>query len=325
MNRLTSLLTVCALGATASASDLNLSIESGGQNAVTVSPGEIVTYNVVGELSDSLNEGLALFSIDLSMPGVTLTAAGAPTTTNMQNFDTPLGLSNPAGFGGTQAGSALKQIGGMQNTLNNSFAAAPSGSVITGIAQPGTPETLATGQVVMPTVSGTYTLDASSVLANVIRQGETGFPTWFVDQAGIGTVTPLTVTVESLFADTNTLSLGAGGVVTLTLDAGASNAGLFYFMGASASGTSPGFIIDGLLMPLNYDAFTAYTVNNPGGAPYSGKMGFLDGFGLGSTTITVTPGSFPSLAGLTMNHAYIVHNGLNVVMTSNAEPLTLLP
>lgn len=325
MNRLTSLLTVCALGTAASASDLNLSIESGGSNAVTVSPGEIVTYNVVGELSDSLNEGLALFSIDLSMPGVTLTPAGAPTSTNMQNFDSPLGLSNPAGFGGTQTGADLKQIGGMQNTLLNSFAPAPSGSVITGIAQPGSAETLLTGQVTMPTQSGTYTLDASNVLANVIRQGETGLVTWFVDEAGTGTVTPLTVTVESLFADTNSLSLSAGGTVTLTLDGGASNAGNFYFMGASASGTTPGFVVDGLVLPLNFDAFTTYTINNPNGAPYSGKIGFLDGVGLGTTTITVPAGSFPSMAGLTINHAYIVHDGVSTVMTSNAEPLTLLP
>lgn len=325
MNRLTSLLTVCALGATASASDLNLSIEAGGQNAVVVSPGEIVTYNVVGELSDSLNEGLALFSIDLSMPGVTLPQAGAPVTASMQNFATPLGLSNPAGFGGTLSAGGLKQIGGMQNTIKNSFASAPTGSVMTGIAQPGTPETLVSGQVSMPMVSGTYTLDASNVLANVIRQGEAGTPTWFVDGAGVGTVTPLEVTVESLSTNTNTMSMAAGGVVTLNLDAGLANAGLVYLVVGSLSGTTPGTVIDGLVLPLNWDAFTGYTLNFPNNAPYSNSLGFLDGFGTGTCTINVPGGAFPALAGLTIYHAFGVSNGANVVLTSNAQSLQLLP
>ncbi len=325
MNRLTSLLTVCALGATASASDLNLSIEASGQNAVTVSPGEIVTYNVVGELSDSLNEGLALFAIDLTMPGVTLTQAGAPVSANMQQFNLPLGLTNPAGFGGTQTGATLKQVGGMQNTFKNTFAPVPTGSVITGIAQPGTTETLVSGQVQMPTASGTYVLDASNVLANVIRQGQTGIPAWFVDKANAGNVTPLTVTVEALSANTNTLSLSAGGTINLTLDGGASNAGKVYLLLGSASGTAPGFMVDGLNLPLNVDGFFTYLLNFPNAAPYSGSLGFLNGFGVGSTTINVPPGSFPSLAGLTLNHAFVVHNGINVVLTSNAQSLTLLP
>ena len=179
------------------------------------------------------------------------------------------------------------------------------------------------GQLLSP--SSRFRVEADSYGLASLIWGETGLVTWFVDEAGTGTVTPLTVTVESLFADTNSLSLSAGGTVTLTLDGGASNAGNFYFMGASASGTTPGFVVDGLVLPLNFDAFTTYTINNPNGAPYSGKIGFLDGVGLGTTTITVPAGSFPSMAGLTINHAYIVHDGVSTVMTSNAEPLTLLP
>ena len=111
----------------------------------------------------------------------------------------------------------------------------------------------------------------------------------------------------------------------MTLDGGASNAGKVYLLLGSASGTAPGFMVDGLNLPLNVDGFFTYLLNFPNAAPYSGSLGFLNGFGVGSTTINVPPGSFPSLAGLTLNHAFVVHNGINVVLTSNAQSLTLLP
>ena len=88
MNRFLPILALGALPALATASDLDLSIESGGLNAVTVSPGQVVSYDIVGELTDSLNEGLALFVVDLSMPGATLTPLATPTTGNMAGFVT---------------------------------------------------------------------------------------------------------------------------------------------------------------------------------------------------------------------------------------------
>jgi hypothetical protein len=325
MNQFTYLVAACALGASASASDLDLRIESGGQTAVTVSPGQIVTYDVIGELTDSLNEGLALFSIDLGMPGVTLTPAGTPLSTNMLNFDRPLGLTNPAGFGGTQSGSSLKQVGGMQNTLKNGFAPVPNGTVITGIAKPGSPESLASGQVVMPTVSGTYTLGASNVLANIIRQGETGAPTWMVDAAGLGSSTPLTVTVEALSVNTTSVSLAAGGSINFTLDGGVGSAGQLYMLLGSASGTTPGIGVDGLTLDLVFDSYLVYTLTHPNTAPYAGTLGALDGSGMGSASLTVPPASDPALAGASLNHAFFVLNGGLVTLTSNPATLNLLP
>ncbi|MDF1800455.1 MAG: hypothetical protein P1V81_14860 [Planctomycetota bacterium] len=326
MNRFLCLLAAGVLPAIATASDLDLSIESGGQNSLTVSPGQLVAYDVVGELTDSLNEGLALFSIDLKMPGVTLTPLAAPTSAAMQNFASPLGLNNPAGFGGTQSRAALKQVGGMQNTLKNSFAPKPSGTVMTGLAQPGAPETLASGVVVVPTQSGTYTLSALNVLANVIRQGETGSPTWMVDAAGVGANTPLTVTVESLSQSTNTISLAAGGTVNFSLDGGLGSAGLPYLMLGSTTGTIPGFWVDGLKVNLTYDAFTSFMITNPNKAPYSNTFGAFDAFGLASAAINVPAGFLPGLAGATIHHSYVVFGaGGTIVQTSNATSIDLLP
>ena len=108
MKRLLCLLAAGAAPALAAASDLDLRIESGGQTSITVSPGQSINFDVIGELTDASNEGLALFSIDLSLPGGTLTPVSTPATAAMMNFAAPLGMTNPAGFGGTQSGHFLQ-------------------------------------------------------------------------------------------------------------------------------------------------------------------------------------------------------------------------
>ena len=92
---------LAALAPIAAATDLNLSVESGGTNGIVVAPGDSVNWSVVGGLSDGANEGLAFFVFDVSFDGGSLTQADAPTFAPMTSFDTPLGLANPAGFGGT--------------------------------------------------------------------------------------------------------------------------------------------------------------------------------------------------------------------------------
>jgi len=213
----------------------------------------------------------------------------------------------------------------MQNTIKNGFAPVPNGTVITGIAKPGAAETLISGQVTMPTVAGTYTLGASNVLANIIRQGESGSPTWMVDAAGLGSMTPLTVTVESLSVDNTSLSLTAGGAANFVLDGGAASANQLYMMLGSVTGTAPGIGVDGLTLDLVFDGFLSYMLANPNAAPYANTLGVLDGVGMGSASVTVPAGSFPTLAGVTLYHAYIVINGGVVTLTSNPTSLDLLP
>jgi hypothetical protein len=190
-------------GATASAfaTNLNVRVQSGGSSAVTVAPGATVNWSVVGELSDNLNAGLALFSVDLGWSGGPLTQAANPTAGPMVNFTRPAGLTNPAGFGGTVVSGQLRQVGGAQNTIKNTFAPFPNGTVVTGIAAQGAPVTLASGQLVAPIAPGTYTLVPSAVVANVIRQGETGTPFWHVDRANAGTVQSLVVQVSPAATD----------------------------------------------------------------------------------------------------------------------------
>jgi hypothetical protein len=79
------------------AGDLNVSVESGGLNSITVNPGTTVNYAVTAELTDLMNEGLAGVSFDLSFDGGPLAQAAAPTAGYMLHFTNPMGISNPAG------------------------------------------------------------------------------------------------------------------------------------------------------------------------------------------------------------------------------------
>ncbi len=188
------------------ATNLNLRLQSGASSFITVAPGTLVNWTLVGELNDNANEGLALFSVDLSWSGGPLAPAAAPTASPMLNFARPAGVTNPAGFGGTTSAGTLLQVGGGQNTINSTFAPYPIGTVITGVAWPGQPVALATGQLTAPAQPGFYSLSASNVVANVIRQGETGIPFWRVDKAGPGSMTFLTVQVSAAAGDTQARS-----------------------------------------------------------------------------------------------------------------------
>lgn len=192
----TRILAAAALAALAQASDLDLRLESAGADLVVTSPGASVAWRAVGELSDAANEGLAMFSLDLSFSGGALAPAAAPTSGPMLNFDRPAGFTNPAGFGGTVSGPDLLQVGGAQNTIKNLFAAVPNGTVQTGIGQPGAPVVLAEGVLTAPASPGTYVLSVSDAFVNVIRAGEDGSGAfWAVDGAGLGAVGELTVIV----------------------------------------------------------------------------------------------------------------------------------
>ena len=72
--------------------------------AISVELGLLTTGLTRAQLSDQLNEGLAGFTFNLSFDGGDLAQANTPTTSPLDNFAPPLGLSNPAGFGGTIVG-----------------------------------------------------------------------------------------------------------------------------------------------------------------------------------------------------------------------------
>ena len=98
--------------------------------------------------------------------------------------------------------------------------------------------------------------------------------------------------------------MSAGGTQTLSLAAGPANGGAFYYVLGSASGTSPGAPIGSILLPLNFDAYFNFTLLNPNVPPLGSTFANLDGEGAGTATITIAPGTDPSLAGATFHHAF---------------------
>ena len=101
------------------ATDLTLTITGDTQTT----PGGTISYQITGLLSDSVNEGMALFGFDMEVSGPAAVNLDTATTVlpgpAMGPFVANDGLNNPAGFGGTPSGDDLLQIGGGQNTIGN--------------------------------------------------------------------------------------------------------------------------------------------------------------------------------------------------------------
>jgi len=167
-----------------------------GAARVVVAPGGLVRYEVSVRSRDAQTEGLAMVACDLSFDGGALSPLDVPTAGPMTQFVSPAGMSNPAGFGGTPSGGDLLQVGGAMNTINNSFAPQPNGSVVTGLGV-GSNLVVAEGTLTAPLTPGIYTVTLSDPMANVISLGASGFPFWEVQAAQIRTIRNLTVVVQA--------------------------------------------------------------------------------------------------------------------------------
>jgi len=320
LSALALLLAATGLAASANASDLNLSLKSGASNTIVVGPGRSAPYQIVGTLSDSTSAGLAYFSLDLAFSGGALAQANNPSSAPMNQFALPLGLTNPAGFGGTPVGGQLKQVGGAMNTIKNSFASAPIGTVVTGLALPGSPQVLVTGNVTAPYDVGSYTLSAANLKANVLRTGQSGNPFWKVDKAGAGTITNLNVSVQAIISRPSVVHVQQGQEHYLAIDAGPNNAGRTYLCLGSISGTTPGIPLPGgELLPLANDGYFQYTLNNPNSPILLNSFGVLDATGKGLVTFRPTR----RFVGLNVHHAFYL-TGSTVDFVSEAEPVQVV-
>lgn len=295
------------------ATDLNVQISSNGHALVHVAPGASVPYSVSGSLSNNASGGLAMFALDLSFTGGSLSPAPAPTTFPMRNFAVPLGFNNPAGYGGTLHAGSLLQVGGAQNTINNTVAPFPNGTVITDVAQPGSPVDLVTGFASAPYVVGSFSLSASNLQANVLQPGQTGTPFWKCDATGAGSSSPLTIVVQAVRATAVNVSVGHS--VDFTISAGPANAGRTYMMLGSTHGTNPGYPLPGgLTLPLTPDRYLQFTEQTPNSTILSHSQGVLDANG--RATVTFHPNA--RFEGLTVNHAFFLLGPIDFVSEAEA-------
>lgn len=131
----------------------------------------------------------------------------------------------------------------------------------------------------------------------------------------------------SLSGDVTGVSLGAGGVQTLLLDAGPAFANAYYLVAMTGSGTSPATPFGAVLVPIVPDALTTFSVFNPDVLPLSGFQGTLGPDGKGTASVTIPSGSYPTLTGLRVHTAFIALDPSTgqATFASNPEALDLLP
>ena len=124
------------------------------------------------------------------------------------------------------------------------------------------------------------------------------------------------------------ISLSAGGEQDLALFLPAEVEAEFYVVLGSTSGTMPGTPAGLLNLPLNFDAYTLFTLTNVNSPVLSPSFGVLDGLTGVATTFGVEPGQNPALAGTSFQHAYLtlsITDIIDVNFTSEAIEVTLVP
>lgn len=100
-----------------------------------------------------------------------------------------------------------------------------------------------------------------------------------------------------LFAGRREISASLGGEIPFTLDLGPAAAGTAYMLLGSASGTAPGLPLGDAVLPLNPDAFLAFTRSRPGAPHLPGSIGTLDAEGRALAALVAPGDSLAAFAG----------------------------
>lgn len=127
----------------------------------------------------------------------------------------------------------------------------------------------------------------------------------------------------ALEANRTTASVSAQDLQTLELRAGSSYAGRNYFLLSSFTGTSEGFVLGGLSVPINFDRLTRYGINDAQGLMFRNRTGTLDASGAASMGIQITPQVGGGLAGTTLHHCVVTLAPYDWV--SNVVTLQVVP
>jgi hypothetical protein len=120
-----------------------------------------------------------------------------------------------------------------------------------------------------------------------------------------------------------TLSSTAGGSQTLSIDVGSYFGSSPFIVLGSISGDVPGFALGSMIVPLNPDPYTLFTLDSPNQLPLSGSAGTLDSLG---RTIAMfdLPRRVPGSIGVRVHHALLFARGSDL-FASNATSVTITP
>jgi len=169
------------------------------------------------------------------------------------------------------------------------------------------------------------TLICSSLQGRIFEITTGGANVW---EIGTPTAFRASYVGRSLWADGNALSVSAGGTIQWDLMAGSSQAGQQYFVLGSISGSAPGFTKNGLVVPLNWDVYSDFTLELANTPVLTDTFGTLDGNGRAVASLNLPAGLLPATAiGAVLHHAALAVNpgSSTVTWASNAVDLTLDP
>lgn len=133
---------------------------------------------------------------------------------------------------------------------------------------------------------------------------------------------------DLLTADVADIPLSLGGRANFEFHAGAPEAGKSFVLLYSASGTAPGFVFDGQLIPLNVDTLVIKSIVHPGAPPLYDAAGVLGPDGIAKPFFDIPPGLNPGLAGITLSFAAVSYDLLSsplVSVVSNPQSFIFTP
>jgi hypothetical protein len=129
-----------------------------------------------------------------------------------------------------------------------------------------------------------------------------------------------------LSSNVSSLSAATGGAATFAINVGPNMAGLTYFLTVTGSGTTPGAVVDGINVPVNFDFWTVLSLQLFNSALFPTSLGTLDATGSASAGFNTLGPFKPALAGTNLDFCVVVvDGGGNVVYASAPSRVALVP
>ncbi|MHC4892054.1 MAG: right-handed parallel beta-helix repeat-containing protein, partial [Planctomycetota bacterium] len=148
-----------------------------------------------------------------------------------------------------------------------------------------------------------------------------GSPLTGVEERGVSRA--FSFAPRRLAMDRHRISVDEGGVGTLTTDVGPALAGQLYIVLGTASGTSPGLPSPVGTLPINFDAYSVYTLSNP--ATLVTFNGFLDADGRATSQVVLPASAGANLAQFQLHYGCFTVDlsdpGFPTTAVTNAVPL----
>lgn len=136
--------------------------------------------------------------------------------------------------------------------------------------------------------------------------------------SGSLTIDGVDVKRPDFYSEIVAMEAATGGPQEFVINSGSDHAGQLYVALGSLSGTAPGTPFAGVILPVNFDAYTNVLLN---GAPFfTGTIGVLDGNGYATCSLNLPP--TPGYAGLELDHA-VISLGPSLLPDFVSEPVHL--